>query len=65
MGQGVCFCEYVFVCHLMENQQMVCLHYSLCGDTLLPLLVCVGPWDGEKLYDLKFERLRKCMMQFR
>lgn len=27
---------------------MVCLHYSLCGDTLWPLLVCVGPSDGGK-----------------
>lgn len=53
-GAGGVFFVSMCLCHLMENQQMGCLHYSLCGDTLWPLLVCVVPWDGEKLYDLKF-----------
>lgn len=66
-GAGVCFCEYEYVCHLMEK--------SADGfSTLLSLWrYCVAPsflywplgWGGGWNFDLEFQRLGECMVQFR
>lgn len=55
-GPGVCFCQYahelrVYVCHLMEKSAdgLSTLLSLWRYGTVWPLLVCIGPWDGERL----------------